>query len=204
MPAFGYVQGMDLGSVGKRRDRVARVLAPAPGLRRARRERLARQERDAVVARLAVYMLMLEAERAHRIVREVRIGDLRFLKAKHVRPVRLDQTRHMVEALADRIHVPRGDAQGHEADRYRTWQGRQVNADTEAERLKRNARSGGIRAFHAPKSGGRKAGDSALPLGRSPVERRLVNENLIAISTDAIPQLFVCNSGEDNRRICPQ
>jgi hypothetical protein len=77
------------------------------------RERMARDDGDAVIALLPVDRDMLVAEVAERRGGEIRVRAFRFLKAKHVRLLLLEKTGDGVDAQADGIDVPGDDGEGH-------------------------------------------------------------------------------------------
>jgi hypothetical protein len=112
VPAGGDVEvvQLDAGDAGRG---VAAVVARAPDVLARRRQAPARQDGDAVVALLAMHHDMRKAEGLHRLQRELLVGDLDLLQADHVGGEVVAEARQVVEALAQGVHVPGGDAKGH-------------------------------------------------------------------------------------------
>ena len=72
-------------------------------------ERQPREHGDAVIALLAVERDVLVAEPLEALERKGVVRALGFLQAEHVRPRRLDELRHQIDAQPHRIDVPGGD-----------------------------------------------------------------------------------------------
>src|SRR6202035_1040964 len=69
-------------------------------------ERYARDDRDAVVALLPVERDVVVAEPRETLARKLVVRALGLLQAEHVRPLRLDELRHQIDAQPHGIYVP--------------------------------------------------------------------------------------------------
>jgi hypothetical protein len=77
-----------------------------------RHERLARQDRDAVVALHAVHQHVAVAERLERLAREQLVRRLGLLQAQHIGLRLLEQTPDEADAQPHRVDVPGDQSHG--------------------------------------------------------------------------------------------
>ena len=105
------VEIVQLDAARQHGDGVAAVDLAAPVEAAWLLERNLRENRDAMVAGLAVQQLVLEAERPQLEQRKQVVADLGLLQAEHVRVDLAHQPAEPVEAQADRVDVPGRDAQ---------------------------------------------------------------------------------------------
>src|SRR5262249_25362935 len=104
------------GLLSEHRRDVAAVGLAAERLDGVRLEGNARDHRHAVVALLPIERDVLVAEPLEALARELVVGALRLLQAQDIRPRRLDELRHQVDAQPHRIDVPGGDGELHSSD----------------------------------------------------------------------------------------